>query len=210
MVNVLFEDNHLLVLSKPAGLLTIAGGTNEDNLQDQGKNYIKVSKNKPGNVFLEPVHRIDRPVSGIVLFAKTSKALSRLNQAMREGKYEKIYRAEVENSFEKLEGQLIHYLHHGDYQAEIVTKDHPLGKEARLRYKVLKNGPISEVEIQLETGRYHQIRAQMSTIGHPIVGDTRYGSKTPLSRIQLHHYRLSFEHPVSHAQLEIVDPDIFT
>lgn len=199
MVNVLFEDNHLLVLEKPAGLLTIAGGTDEDNLQDQGKEYLKISKNKPGNVFLEPVHRIDRPVSGIVLFAKTSKALSRLMAAMREGKYEKIYRAKVENSFDTLEGQLVHYLTHDDYHAQVVPKNHPQGKQARLSYRVLENGPQPLVEIVLETGRYHQIRAQMAAIGHPIVGDTRYGSKTPLSRISLHHSRLSFTHPVTGA-----------
>lgn len=203
MVNVLFEDNHLLILEKPAGLLTIAGGTEEDNLQDQGKEYLKTSKNKPGNVFLEPVHRLDRPVSGIVLFAKTSKALSRLNAAMREGKYEKIYRASVENPFEKLEGNLVHYLFHNDYQADVVTKGHPQAKEARLSYRVLENGPFPLVEITLETGRYHQIRAQMGAIGHPIVGDTRYGSKTPLSRIKLHHCQLSFQHPVTGSPLSI-------
>lgn len=197
MVKVLFEDNHLLVLEKPAGLLTIAGGSEDDNLQDQGKAYLKESKNKPGNVFLEPVHRIDRPVSGIVLFAKTSKALSRLMAAMREGKYEKIYVAKVEGKFDQPEGRLIHYLTHDEYHAQVVGKTHPQGKESRLSYRVVENGELSLVEIVLETGRYHQIRAQMAAIGHPIIGDTRYGSKTPLSRILLHHSRLSFVHPVT-------------
>lgn len=208
MVKVIYEDNHLLVLSKPAGMLTIAGGTLEENLQDRGKEYLKISKQKPGNVFLEPVHRIDRPVSGIVLFAKTSKALSRLSKAMREGKYEKIYRARVENPFQELQGKLVHYLRHGDYQAEVVGKGE--GKEARLTYKVLENGEFPLVEICLETGRYHQIRAQLSAIGHPIVGDSRYGSKVALARIQLHHYSLGFEHPVTHLQITVTDPIEFT
>ncbi len=206
MVNVLFEDNHLLVLEKPAGLLTIAGGTEEDNLQDQGREYLKISKNKPGNVFLEPVHRIDRPVSGIVLFAKTSKALSRLMAAMREGKYEKIYQAKVEGKFDQLEGRLIHYLVHDEYHAQVVNKSHPQGKESRLSYRVIENDDVSLVEIALETGRYHQIRAQMAAVGHPIVGDTRYGSKTPLARILLHHSRLSFMHPVTQNPVTVESP----
>ncbi len=203
MVDILYEDNHLLILNKPAGLLTIAGGTEEDNLQEQGRAYIKVSKNKPGNVFLEPVHRLDRPVSGIVLFAKTSKALSRLNEKMRERKYEKIYRAKVENSFKELQGKLVHYLVHGDYQAEVVTSNHPNSKVARLKYKVIENGALPEVEIELDTGRYHQIRAQMGAIGHPIIGDDRYGSRTPATRIYLHHTRLSFDHPVTGERTQI-------
>jgi 23S rRNA pseudouridine1911/1915/1917 synthase len=209
MVKVLFEDNHLLVLEKPAGLLTIAGGTQEDNLQDQGKAYLKISKNKPGNVFLEPVHRIDRPVSGIVLLAKTSKALSRLMAAMREGKYEKIYTAKVEGKWDQLEGRLVHYLTHDEYHAQVVGKTHPQGKESRLSYHVVENGDVSLVEIILETGRYHQIRAQMAAVGHPIVGDSRYGSKTPLSRILLHHSRLSFAHPVTHDPVVVESPPNF-
>lgn len=202
-MRVLYEDNHLLILDKPAGLLTIAGGTEEDNLQDQGKLYLKESKGKPGNVFLEPVHRIDRPVSGIVLFAKTSKALSRLNQAMREGKYKKIYRALVENRFDVDGETLVHYLLHADYYAQVVPKGYPKSKEARLKYRVLHNGEISELEIDLETGRYHQIRAQLGAIGHPIVGDTRYGSKIPRERIELYHYQLTLEHPITHQPLTI-------
>ena len=203
MVEILYEDNHLLILNKPAGVLTIAGGTDEDNLQDQGKEYIKISKNKPGNAYLEAVHRLDRPVSGIVLFAKTSKALSRLNEKMREGKYEKIYTAQVENPFQELQGKLVHYLVHGDYQAAVVASSHPKAKIARLEYRVLENGRFPLVEIVLDTGRYHQIRAQMGAIGHPIVGDDRYGSRTPGVRIQLHHSRLSFDHPVTGEPLQI-------
>lgn len=204
MVDILYEDNHLLILNKPAGMLTVACGVEEESLQDLGKAYIKSSKNKPGNAYLEAVHRLDRPVSGIVLFAKTSKALSRLNEKMREGKYEKIYLAQVENPFQQLQGKLVHYLIHGDYEAAVVASSHPKAKIARLEYRVIKNGSVSEVEITLDTGRYHQIRAQMGAINHPIVGDDRYGSRIPAPRIHLHHTRLSFEHPVTHEPVQII------
>ncbi len=128
---------------------------------------------------------------------------------MREKKYKKIYRAKVENAFEETEGTLIHFLVHRDYYAEVVPPGTKEAKEARLHYKVLKNGPFPLVEIELETGRYHQIRAQMAAERHPILGDRRYGSKVPLPNILLVHFRLSFEHPVTHAPILVESEELF-
>jgi 23S rRNA pseudouridine1911/1915/1917 synthase len=198
MIEILFEDNHLLVVNKPAGLLTQPSGTDQDSLEAQAKAYLKEKYNKPGNVFLEAVHRLDKPVSGIVIFAKTSKALSRLNESLRSKQAKKIYRAWVEGIPKQKEATLEHYLQHGDFVASVVSKEHPEAKLARLSYKMLESKENSSLlEITLETGRYHQIRAQLAAIGHPILGDTKYGSKTTAQEIALTHVRLEIEHPVT-------------
>ncbi len=168
------------------------------NLQDLAKAWIKKEFQKPGNVFLEPIHRLDKPVSGLVLFARTSKALSRLQEMMRGRQIEKTYYAWVEGVLPQKEGTLEHFLMHGDHHAYV----HPKGKLARLHYRqIAQEHGKTHVEIILETGRYHQIRAQFLEIGCPIVGDAKYGSKT-LGRIALHHGRLRFNHPVTHKQLD--------
>lgn len=209
-MNVIYEDNHLLVVNKPAGILTQPSGTDQDSLEAQAKLYIKKHYNKPGNVFLGAVHRIDKPVSGLIIFARTSKALSRLQAAMREKKYTKIYHALVEGTLSPSEGTLEHYLIHDDYKATVAKKDHPLAKFSRLHYKTLKiEKNISLVEIELETGRYHQIRVQFSDIGHPIVGDLKYGSKKRLmvpNAIALHHQSVTFIHPVTGVELTLKAP----
>mgnify|MGYP000025150981 FL=1 len=150
-------------------------------------------------MFLGVIHRLDRPVSGIVVFAKTSKALVRINDAMRSKKCKKTYVALIERTLPSSSGTLEHYLLHDDYRALISSKNNAKAKIARLHYKILKkDSGTSLVEIDLETGRYHQIRAQMAASGCPIVGDVRYGSQTALKNgfIALHHTRLEIEHPV--------------
>lgn len=205
MIDVIFEDNQILVLNKPAGILTEPSGTDQVNLLDLAKDYLKEKYQKPGNVFLGIVHRLDKQVSGIVLFAKTSKALSRLNEAMREKKYKKVYLALVEGIPSNDEMTLEHYLIHDDFKATISTKENHLSKYSKLHYKILeKMKSKALLEVILETGRYHQIRVQLSTIGHPIVGDFKYGSKIqnlPSDVIALHHTKLEMIHPVTKALL---------
>lgn len=195
MLEILFEDNHILAIWKPAGLLTQPSPLENESLENQAKEWLKEKYQKPGAVFLNAVHRLDRPVSGIVLFAKTSKALSRLNQAMREKKYEKIYLAEVEGHLYPKTGVLENKLIHGDFEAY----ESPEGKLSRLHYRVVASTHDSDqVEINLETGRYHQIRIQLSLAGTPIIGDTKYGAhRIPSKDIKLSHVQLSFNHPVT-------------
>jgi 23S rRNA pseudouridine1911/1915/1917 synthase len=198
-VEVIYEDNHQLVLNKPAGLLTQPSGTEQDSLEAQAKLWLKSKYNKPGNVFLHAVHRLDKPVSGIVLFARTSKALSRLQEAMRQKQSIKQYVALVEGRFDKNAGSFEHFLIHDEHQARIAS-DKEEGKLARLHYQVLQElNDLTVLEITLETGRYHQIRIQFATEGHPIVGDSRYGSRIAyrLGAIALHHHRLQIPHPVT-------------
>lgn len=200
-VEILYEDNHLLILNKQAGLLTEPSGTAMDSLLDQGKNYLKEKYQKQGNVYLGIVHRLDKPASGIVLFAKTSKALSRLNAYMREKKFKKTYMALVEKQPAKDDMILENYLVHDDYKAIISHKNNPDAKFCRLQFKVVKKTKNSFLlEVLLETGRYHQIRAQLGHIQCPILGDQKYGSTTILPEknvIALHHSKLEFIHPVT-------------
>jgi 23S rRNA pseudouridine1911/1915/1917 synthase len=206
---VLYHDNHLLAVNKPAGLLTQPSGTDKDNLEDRSKAWIKNIKNKPGNVFLHAVHRLDQAVSGIVLFACTDKALSRLNAEMRTHRFTKIYHAVVSGVPPQPQGSLRHFLIHDDHHATLVNKDHPDARECLLDYKTLKqSGNQTLLEIQLHTGRYHQIRAQLSAIGCPVAGDEKYGSmiKLPGGVIALHHARLTLIHPVSKTELVIEAP----
>jgi 23S rRNA pseudouridine1911/1915/1917 synthase len=206
MLDILYVDNHILVVNKPAGIATQPSPTSDESLELLCKNWIKETYKKPGNVFLHALHRLDKPVSGIVLFARTSKALSRLNQAMRDKKMHKTYTGLVEGSLTPLTGTLEHYLTHGDHIAHIVSPSTPTAKRARLSYTVKQTLPFASlVEISLETGRYHQIRAQMSAIGHPIIGDTKYGSSMTLTsgNIALCHSHFSFPHPISNEILSI-------
>lgn len=192
---VVYSDNHLLVVSKPVMMVTQKTEGHPDSLEDWAKEWVRRRYGKNGAVFLHAIHRLDRETEGLVLFAKTSKALSRLNLAMREGKIKKVYRAILEGSLSSNEGTLSHQLEHGEHRAHIGS-----GKTAVLHYRVIERYPGKTlVEIELETGRYHQIRAQFSAIGHPIVGDQKYGSlskKDPDQGIALCHVRLTFPHPI--------------
>lgn len=206
-----YADNHLAVAAKPCGMLTQPDDGSSPSLEAFVKLWIKQEYQKTGNVFLHAIHRLDRAVSGLVLFARTSKALSRLNEQSRLQEIQRVYLAEVEGVFSKKDGQLDHYLIHGDHRALVVAKNEPEAKHARLYYKTVKQKAHSTlVEIELETGRYHQIRAQFSAIGHPIVGDRRYGSQTgDGNSIRLHGRKLAFQHPVTKEVLTFETPAPF-
>lgn len=192
MVKILYEDNHLLALDKPAGLLTQPSGTSQPSLEEEAKGYLKERDKKPGNVFLEAVHRLDKKVGGIVLFAKSQKGLARMQEAMRKREVQKTYHAVVHGHLSPANASLRHTLIHEDHLAVV----DPEGKEALLYYKTLelyKNKSL--LEIELVTGRYHQIRVQLSEVGHPIVGDAKYGSCDDKETIALTHVKMVFVHP---------------
>lgn len=195
---VLFSDNHLLAVNKPVGLLTQDSGTGLYNLEDWAREWVQVEKNKSGEVFLNAVHRIDKAASGVVLFARTSKALSRLAEDVRKRNCRKIYHALVEGAPENSSDELVHWLTHEHHRAEVCREGDKGAQRAVLRYKEIGTfGAFSLLEIDLETGRYHQIRAQLSAIGCPIAGDEKYGAKAMHGEqgIALHHRRLEITHP---------------
>ncbi|MDR3623956.1 MAG: RluA family pseudouridine synthase [Chlamydiales bacterium] len=198
-IEILYEDNHLIAVNKPVGLLTQPTSLVEDSLLVRLKAFIKERDHKPGRVFLEPIHRIDKPVSGVVVFAKTSKALSRLMKSIRERKCKKVYLAKVSGQLPASAGIIEHFLVHDDFRARVV-KDEKEGKKAILSYRLIKKeGPFSLLEVYLETGRYHQIRVQLAYLHCPIVGDHKYGSKETLgeNEIALHHHSFSIPHPIT-------------
>lgn len=214
-IDVLYEDNHIIAVNKPVGLLSQPTNLEEDSLETRVKAWIKEKYQKPGNVFVGVIHRLDRPVSGILIFAKTSKALSRLNESIRSHEMEKTYYALVEGIPQKQEATLTHYLIHGEHSSVIAHKNAKDAKEARLHYKILaKREKACLLQVILETGRYHQIRCQLAAIGHPIIGDLRYGAKKdqktlsqlPQNGIALHHKHLSLLHPVTKETLIIEAP----
>lgn len=208
-VEVLYLDNHLLALHKPAGLLTQPSGTDKDNLEDRGKAFLKDKFNKPGNVFLTAVHRLDAPVSGVVLFARTSKALSRLQEASRNREFEKTYLAWVQGRPPKDEDRLVHFLAHRSRRSEVVGEKDAKAKKSVLTYRLLKKeADRSLLQIQLETGRYHQIRCQLAAVGCPILGDEKYGAVIQYGApgIALHHRLLVGRHPVSGESITIEAP----
>lgn len=198
MIDILFEDNHILVVNKPAGIPTQDAPGQSISLESMAKSWLKEKYAKPGAVYLHAIHRLDKPVSGIVVFAKTSKALSRLNEEIRTKKTKKQYVALVAGLMAKSEGVLENYLFHGEHKA--VLSNPREGQLARLKYFVLqKMDHQSLLSVLLDTGRYHQIRAQLSFAGHPIIGDQKYGSKLPFkdNAIALHHYAFSIAHPIT-------------
>ncbi|VGO12934.1 Ribosomal large subunit pseudouridine synthase C [Pontiella desulfatans] len=195
---VLYADNHLLAVNKPAGLLSQDSGTGLRNLEDWAREWVRVDKGKPGAVFLNAVHRIDKAVSGIVLFARTSKALSRLNEDIRKRNCKKIYHVLVEGAPKKPSDQLVHWLSHENHRAEVCREGDQGAQRAVLSYLTLKRaGNQTLLQVDLETGRYHQIRAQLAAIGCPIAGDGKYGAKQTSKdgSIALHHRRLEVVHP---------------
>ncbi len=207
-LTVLYEDNHLLVVIKQAGTLIQGDRTGDPTLLEAAKTYIKTKYNKPGGVYLGMVHRLDRPVSGVVVFARTSKAAKRLCDQFRKRTVEKIYRVVVEGVPEELSGRLLHYLIKDEkaVRAKLFAKKVPGSKPAELEYRVLKSGQDkAELEVKLITGRSHQIRAQLSRIGYPVSGDLKYGASAPLpeKRIALFAERLTFSHPVSGEEITV-------
>ncbi|HCD9233528.1 RNA pseudouridine synthase [Elizabethkingia anophelis] len=208
---IVYEDNHLLVINKQVGQLVQGDKTGDKSLLDEIKDFIKIRDHKPGNVFLGLVHRIDRPTSGLVIYAKTSKALSRLTQMVKNREIEKTYWAIVPKEMIPLEQKLIHYLRKNEKnnKATVFEKVTEGAKEARLHYKVIRTlDNYYLLEIDLETGRHHQIRAQLAKIGIPIKGDLKYGAprSNPDGGIHLHARKLSFIHPVTKEAIEIIAP----
>lgn len=206
---IVYSDNHLLAVDKPAGMLSQDSGSGKDNLEDRARQWVRIEKNKTGNVFLHAVHRIDKAVSGVVLFARTDKALSRLNNAIRSRDCTKRYLAVVAGTMPADEGRLEHWLRHGNHRAEIAQADTPLAKKCLLSYRVLASSPPhSLLDVTLITGYYHQIRAQLAAIGCSIVGDSKYGSShaLPMGSIALHHAALTVPHPTRKEPITMLAP----
>lgn len=208
--DIIFLDNHLLVVYKPAGMLVQKDRTGDPSLLDLAKAYVKGHFSKPGNVYLGLVHRLDRPVSGVIVFARTSKAAARLSEQFREGRVEKIYQAVVEGEIAEsgeLEDRIIR-----SGSSSYVGKGGE-GKLAHLSFQRLKSSKgRSLLEITLGTGRHHQIRVQLSNLGYPIVGDFRYGSKAKYKEgaIALHARSLSITHPTRKERMTFTaEPDNF-
>ena len=210
-LEVLFEDNHLLIVNKKSGDIIQGDKTGDKPLSDVVKEYIKEKYNKPGEVFLGVVHRLDRPTSGVIIFARTSKALERLNKMLRERTISKTYWAVVKNTPLKEKDSLIHFLKKNpkNNKSTVFTKETDASKKAILHYSVIKKlDNYSLLEIDLETGRHHQIRAQLAYIGSPIKGDLKYGASRSNKdgSIHLHARKISFTHPVSKENILFLAP----
>jgi 23S rRNA pseudouridine1911/1915/1917 synthase len=206
---VFHEDNHLLVLYKPAGLLAQGDETGDANLLDLAKAWIKQRHHKPGRVFLGLVQRLDRPVAGVMLFARTSKAAARLSAQLRSRQTRKVYLAVVEGRLTSGAGELTHFIERSERLSRVVARPTASSREARLAYRLIETaGERSLVEIELETGRKHQIRLQFAQIGCPIVGDARYGARTPLPsrQIALLSREVRLEHPTRREMLSFACP----
>ncbi len=210
-LQVLHEDNHLIVVNKRVGDIVQGDKTGDKPLSDVVKEYIKDKYNKPGEVFLGVVHRLDRPTTGIVIFAKTSKALTRMNELFSNRETQKTYWAVVKNKPENPEDKLVHYLKRNEKNntSKAHSKEVPDSKLASLDYKIIASlNNYFGLEINLHTGRHHQIRAQLSAINCPIKGDLKYGfdRSNPDGGIHLHARKLVFIHPVSKENIEIIAP----
>lgn len=210
-MTVLYEDNHIIIVNKTVSEIVQGDKTGDKPLSEIVKEYLKEKYNKPGNVFCGVTHRLDRPVSGIVVFAKTSKALSRLNDMFKNKEISKTYWAIVKNLPKQPEGTLRHYLVRNEKQNKSYAYDAEKAgsKLAILHYKLIaKSDKYNLLEIDLETGRHHQIRVQLSKMGCPIKGDLKYGAErsNPDGGISLHARRISFVHPVSKELIDITAP----
>ena len=210
-LEVLFEDNHLLIVNKKSGDIVQGDKTGDKPLSEVVKEYIKEKYNKPGDVFLGVVHRLDRPTSGIIIFARTSKALERLNKMLRDRVISKTYWAIIKNNPKKVKDTLIHFLKKNpkNNKSTVFTKKTEGSKKAILHFSIKKKlDNYSLLEIDLETGRHHQIRAQLSFIGSPIKGDLKYGASRSNKdgSIHLHARTINFTHPVSKKTITIIAP----
>lgn len=205
MLNIIHEDNHILVVVKQPNIPTQEDSTKDRDMLTLIKEYLKVKYNKPGNIYVGLVHRLDRPVGGVMVFAKTSKAASRLSNQVRLREIEKTYLAVVKGKPEIQTQTLIDYLQKDEKTNTSKVVDNEFeGKKAVLHYEILeynKESNTTLLKIRLETGRHHQIRVQLSTIGNPIVGDQRYGTEKELKQIALWAYELSFFHPTTKEKL---------
>ncbi|MDR1681798.1 MAG: RNA pseudouridine synthase [Candidatus Symbiothrix sp.] len=210
-MTVIFEDNHLIAVNKSSSEIVQSDKTGDTPMSETVKQWLKEKYDKPGNVYLGVTHRLDRPVSGIVLFAKTSKALSRLNEMFRDGQIHKTYWAIVKNRPPQDADEITHYLVRNEKQNKSYAYD---GEKANSKKAILSYQIIAQseryylLEIDLKTGRHHQIRCQLAKIGCPIKGDLKYGfdRSNPDGGISLHSRKVHFVHPVSKEEIEIIAP----
>ncbi len=210
-MTVLYEDNHIIIVNKSPGEIVQGDKTGDKPLSDIVKEYLKEKYNKPGNVFCGVTHRLDRPTSGVVVFARTSKALPRLNEMFRKGEVDKTYWAVVKNRPPLEEDTLIHYLikNEKNNKSTAYHSEKPNTKKAVLHYRLIASSDNYHLlEIKLETGRHHQIRCQLAKIGCPIKGDLKYGAErsNPDGSISLHARSISFVHPVSKELINVTAP----
>ena len=210
-MTVVYEDNHIIVVNKTASEIVQGDKTGDTPLSETVKSYIKEKYSKPGNVFLGVVHRLDRPVSGLVVFAKTSKALARLNEMFRNGEVKKTYWAIVKNRPKEIEADLEHFLLRNESQNKSYAYDKEIkgSKRAKLHYRLINSSDnYYLLEVELKTGRHHQIRCQLAKIGCPIRGDLKYGfpRSNPDGSISLHARNISFIHPVSKELIDVTAP----
>ena len=210
-MTVVYEDNHIIVVNKTASEIVQADKTGDTPLSETVKQYLKEKYQKPGNVFLGVTHRLDRPVSGLVIFAKTSKALTRLNEMFRAGEVKNTYWAVVKNAPKESEGELVHFLVRNEKQNKSYAydKEVPNSKKAVLDYRLIgRSDNYYLLEVDLKTGRHHQIRCQLAKMGCPIKGDLKYGSprSNPDGSICLHARRVRLVHPVSKELIELKAP----
>ena len=210
-MKVVYEDNHIIIVSKESGEIVQGDKTGDQPLSETVKQYLKTKYNKPGNVFLGVVHRLDRPVSGLVTFAKTSKALSRLNEMFRNGDVHKTYWALTRNYPPAESGRLVHWLRRNEQQNKSYASDRevPGSKKAVLDYKVIgRSDNYTLIEVRLLTGRHHQIRCQLAAMGCPIKGDLKYGARrsNPDGSISLLSRKVEFVHPVSKVLIQAEAP----
>lgn len=209
-LKVLYEDNHIIVVEKQPNIPSQADKTGDIDMLTLVKAYIKEKYNKPGNVYLGLVHRLDRPVGGIMIFAKTSKAASRLSNQVREKVFKKKYLAVVDGKIQNKKGTLEDYLYKDERNniSKVVSKNKKNAKHAKLDYRVVKYNEIKDlslVEINLHTGRHHQIRVQLSNFGHSIFGDQKYGTRGRGRQIALWAYELTIEHPITKEVMKFKD-----
>ena len=210
-MTILYEDNHLIIINKSGSEIVQSDKTGDVSLEDSLKQWIKEKYHKPGNVFLGVAHRLDRPVSGVVVFARTSKALARLNEMFRNGEVHKTYLAIVKEVPRQPEATLEQYLVRNEQQNKSYVYDHmrPGAKKAILHYRLVgRSDRYCLLEIDLKTGRHHQIRCQLAAMGCPIKGDLKYGfpRSNPGGGISLHARKISFIHPVSKELIEVTAP----
>ena len=210
-MTVIYEDNHIIVVNKACSEIVQGDKTGDIPLSEKVKEYLKVKYQKPGNVFCGVTHRLDRPVSGIILFAKTEKALERLNEMFRNGLVHKTYWAIVKNMPQPAEGELVHWMVRNEKQNKSYAYDREVkdSKKAILEYRTIGHSDnYFLLEVNLKTGRHHQIRCQLSKIGCPIKGDLKYGAQrsNPDGSICLHARKISFIHPVSKKLIELEAP----
>ena len=209
-LKVIYEDNHIIVVEKIPNIPSQSDKTGDMDMLTLVKQYLKEKYQKAGNVYVGLIHRLDRPVGGVMIFAKTSKAASRLSNQVREKVFQKVYLAVVDGKPEKDRGTLEDYLHKDERNniSKVVSKDKKNAKYAKLEYEVLyyhKLKNLSLVKVHLYTGRHHQIRVQLANSGHSIFGDNKYGTRGKGKQIALWAYQLTIEHPITKEKLQFVD-----